>query len=138
MCLAVGSSCLVGGVSATETAADKLAALQAQRALNKVRLDVAKQEAEIVEANQKKGAASPPPAAPPPRSPSNSAPVEMPAPSLVSITSVGEQVSATVISAGIRKTARVGESLPGGWLVTGLKSSSVTVSRGSQVVTLRL
>lgn len=119
-----------------ETQSEKLAALQAQKALNKLRLEVARQEAEIAEAKSKTSNATPPTAqatvaAKPPK------PVEVPPPALLSISSVGDKITATVLNAGMRKTVKVGDALFGGWSVDKVETNSMTVSRAGQTQVLR-
>jgi type IV pilus biogenesis protein PilP len=120
-----------------ETQAEKLANLQAQKALGKLRLEVARQEAEIAEAKGKSGASfsATAPAAPVVTKPPK--PVDLPPPALVSISSVGDKITAIVLNGGMRKAVKVGDVLYGGWTVDKLETTSVTVSRAGQTQTLR-
>lgn len=120
-----------------ETQAEKLANLQAQKALNKLRLDVARQEADIAEAKGKSGAMMPAAVAPAPVAAKLPKPVDLPPPSLVSISSVGDRITAIVINGGMRKAVKVGDVLNGGWTVEKVETTSVTVSRAGQTQTLR-
>ena len=99
-----------GGNAAAESPADQLARLQAQRTINRVRVDVAKQEAELRDAGKSATAAAQPGpgAAPPPPSPAGARkkaaePEAAPAPVVVSISAVGDQASAVVVAGGLRR-----------------------------------
>jgi len=134
---------------AQESPADKLAALQAQKALNRVRLDIATQEMELAKVRT--------PALQPPTDPSplsrpvpaqprlrqerleSSAPQPAPeAPRLVSIVGMADKLRATVLTAaGTTIAVSAGDVLDGGWMVRSVDPTTVTVAQGAKVVVLR-
>lgn len=137
---------------AQESPADKLAALQAQKALNRVRLDIATQEMELakVRAPAAQPAADPSPLSRPgltPRKqpqerPEPAAPPTPPpapeAPRLVSIVGMADKLRATVLTpAGVSVAVSVGEVLEGGWVVRAIDPTTVTLAQGARVVVLK-
>lgn len=134
---------------AQESPADKLAALQAQKALNRVRLDIATQEMELakVRTSAPMPTADPSPVSRPVPAQRRllqerlepSAPPPAPeAPRLVSIIGMADKLRATVLTAGGATVAvSAGDVLEGGWVVRGIDPTTVTVAQGARVVVLK-
>lgn len=125
-----------------ETIAERLARLQASRAIYKVELDIATQKAALAELQKKNalGAASAPtsvPSTPAPRQPRPARETEMPAPSVTSISGVADKISAKLLIEGYEKTVKAGDSVPGGWIVEKLDAKSLTLSRNGQSVVVK-
>jgi type IV pilus biogenesis protein PilP len=137
---------------APESPADKLANMQTQKALNKVRLDIATQEMELAKLRTSaQPAADSNPESKRPAAPRSSrqeraylpAPAPTPAPApeqprLVSIVGMADKLRATILTAGgATVTALEGDALDGGWVVRDIEATSVTVAHGTRVVVLK-
>lgn len=135
--------------AAQESPADKLAALQAQKALNRVRLEIATQEMELAKVRTP---APQPTADPSPvsrlapaqrrllqeRLEPPAPPAALEAPRLVSIVGMADKLRATLLTAGGATVAvSAGDVLEGGWTVRGIDPTTVTVAQGARVVVLR-
>jgi type IV pilus biogenesis protein PilP len=135
---------------APESPADKLANMQTQKALNKVRLDIATQEMELAKLRTSaQPTADSSPESKRPAAPRSSrqeraylpAPAPTPAPEqprLVSIVGMADKLRATILTAGgATVTALEGDVLDGGWVVRDIEATSVTVAHGTRVVVLK-
>jgi type IV pilus biogenesis protein PilP len=135
---------------APQSPADKLASMQAQKALNRVRLEIATQEMELAKLRtsaQPTADSSPEPkriAAPRLSRQERAnllalAPTPAPEqPRLVSIVGMAEKLRATISTAGgATVTAWKGDVLDGGWVVRDIDATTVTVAHGTQVVVLK-
>lgn len=126
--------------SNSQTPAEKLADLQQRRALNRVRVEIAKQEEEL--SNTRKGQSAAAPAvpstysAPPPRPGMGGIP-DSGMPTLLSLTAVGDHVTATVAQGSLRVAVKPGDVLSGGWIVKRVELSGLTVERANQTRVLR-
>lgn len=116
------------------TPADRLADLQAERALLKVQVDIAKQREELAkakgEAEVAQGAAAP--AAKPRAVDALPEP-----PTLISISGLGGVFTAVVESGGVTQPVKPGDRLPSGWLVRAVSADGLTIAAGNRVMLLR-
>lgn len=136
------------GAQAAQSAADRLAELQSQKALKKLEAEIAEQEAKARELRKGSGGQGSATSTGTPgeslpdvlrrRSQAKPGAVQDDAlPTLVSIAGVDDQFRAVVMSGGQRKTVREGDVLSGGWVLRKLERSTATVARGNQTLILK-
>jgi type IV pilus biogenesis protein PilP len=112
--------------------------------LNRVRLDIATQEAELAKVRASaqptldpSAASRPTPAQRRVREERPMPPIAEP-PRVVSIVGMADKLRATVLTAGgATITALKGDVLDGGWVVRDIEATTVTVAHGTQVVVLK-
>lgn len=122
-----------GQAAAGASPADRLAALQAERALLKVQVDIAKSQDEL---NKAKGeAATAAPTAPGGKG--RSADTLPEPPQLISISGVGGVYSAIVESGGTTQSVKPGDRLASGWTVRAVSADGLTIAAGNRVMLLR-